>query len=113
MQPYWRDTLIQVVGQGFRNAEPCFFVKGQSRGIVPGNLKDEAADVFLCKLFKQEKDQGGAEALFSVRLQDFHMMEAEAAASCRGKAAGTQKEPVMSYQLQQCSVWDGPFIQSR
>ena len=45
-QPF-KQALVEVVGQGFRYAEPCFSIEIQGRFVGPGYLKAEPADSLI------------------------------------------------------------------
>ena len=71
------QMLIHIVGQGFGDAEPCFFVQGNSRNIAAGYVKQKAADLgFLKAVYKPAHQQKAKTPAAQIR-QNLYMMNAE------------------------------------
>ena len=68
---------IEIVRQGFRDREPCFFVQGNGWRIVPGNLQQSCMEPLSGKGGKQQRKKYSAKALVAVCWQDFHMVKAD------------------------------------
>ena len=80
---------VKVKGQGFRNAEPCFFVQGQGGMVVSGNLKDYPGNIFLFSHIQKQTDHGSAQTLSAKGRKNFHLMKTDAALSCPGGKKGS------------------------
>ena len=82
---------IRIIGQGFGDAEPCLFIKGESRGIVTGDMKDQAEEFCGFQVSYKFIDQQAAKSLAAQLPGDHNLVEAEAGWGNRGSEASAHR----------------------
>ncbi len=90
------QMLIHIVGQGFGDAEPCFFVKCHRRGIAAGDMEQKAADMGLLQTVYKLTDKQGAKAAASKAGKNLHMVNTEGILGYRGGKTGAGNAVLVS-----------------
>ena len=68
---------IEIVRQGFRDREPCFFVQCNGGGIISGYLEDSLLKAFFGKSREEQQEKRCSISPVAVFRDYFHMVQAD------------------------------------